>query len=185
MKDFKKWSLERVQFLLSHVEDFIDNESEEWRERAKSFTPELGLGKVETLSTLAPSDPHVPMHVLERLSPFFDAGMLIQRGPAEDSSWWITDLMWRGSSFHLDGNDQVKASGLIPEITPLQVHRASAGKMLERVNLSFLERKGDADAFMLKPTPSVAFVLISGFAAPWAEDHLAQAQRLINKAFIY
>jgi hypothetical protein len=179
-----RWSLERVQFVLSHIEDFIDDDSKEMRERAKNFSAETGLEKIEALAGCDPQDPHLPTVLLERLSPFFDAGVLIQR-LNESGNWWVTDLFFRGNAFHLELKDQVNATSLIPAITPLQVHRAAAAKVLPALKLDFLSRSKDADAFLVKPTPSVAYLLISDFAKPWAEGHMAEAHRLINKCFIY
>jgi len=181
-----RWSLERVQFLLSHIEDFIDDDSKEMRERAKNFVAQTGLDQVQDLSGCDPQDPHLPTRMLDRLSPFFDSGLLLQRGLSqENGNWWVTDLFWRGNTFHLELKDQVRATPIVPEITPLQVHRAQANKVLESLNLTFLCQSPEADAFLVKPTPGNAFVLISNFAAPWTGDHMAHAHRLINKCFIY
>lgn len=184
--NLSRWSLERVQFMLSHLEDFIDDDSKEMRERAKNFVAQTDLEKVESLAGCDPQSPHLPVQLLDRLTPFFDSGLLLQRGPSEENAnWWVTDLFWRGTAFHLELKDQVNATDTVPALTPLQVHRADAHKVLERLNLSFLSPSKEADAFLLRPTPSVSFVLISNIAAPWTTDHIAHAHRLINKCFIY
>ncbi len=181
-----RWSLERVQFVLSHVEDFIDDDAQETRDRAKNFVAQQGLEQVQNLAGCEPQDPHLPTQLLERLSPFFDSGVLFQRGADHDTGgWWVTDLFYRGTAFHLEPKDQVNATPIVPMITPLQVHRAPAKKVMSSLRLDFLCPAKDADAFLVKPTPTTAFVLISNFPAPWTEDHVAQAHRLINKCFIY
>lgn len=172
--------------LLSHIEDFIDDESAAIIERAKGFTAQGGLDKVEKLSDFHPQDPQLPVRVLERLTPFFDSGLLLQRGLSpETANWWITDVFWKGNTFHLDLKDQVRANHMVPEITPLQVHRASALKLLQHLKMDFLCPSPDADGFLLKPTPTCAFVLFSNKAAPWTIDHITHAHRLLNKCFIY
>ena len=182
----RRWSLERLQFLLAHIEDFIDDEEKELKERARGFSPEIGMDKIERLVDFDPGNAHLPLLVLERMAPFFDAGLLLQRGPAaENAGWWVTDLIWRGNVFHLEIKDQIQASSLIPEMTPLQVNRASASDILARLKLPALTPAKDATALLLKPTPSIAYVLISNLAAPWLEDHVTQASRLVNKSFIY
>src|SRR4051812_8700950 len=106
-----RWSLERVRFLLSHIEDFIDDEDRQVRERARSFVSLGGLDQIETLIDADPSDPLLPHRVLDRLSAFFDAGLLLQRSPAEESgNWWTTDLFCRGNLFHLELKDQILAN---------------------------------------------------------------------------
>ncbi|NJL25505.1 MAG: hypothetical protein HC902_10265, partial [Calothrix sp. SM1_5_4] len=52
-----RWSLERVRFLLSHIEGFIDDENAELRDRALAFTAQGGLDKIERLVESNPSDP--------------------------------------------------------------------------------------------------------------------------------
>jgi hypothetical protein len=182
-----RWSLERVKFLLAHIEGFIENDDDKnLIQRAREFTPATDLTTVQSLVEANPSDPRLPTLVLEALAPFFESGLLLQRSPAADSShWWATDLFWRGNTFHLELADQVRANHLVPEMTPLQVHRSPAAKMLDALKLQFLAQKNDADAYLLRPTPTVAYVLMSNLGAPWSPDHLTQAQRLINKCFIY
>jgi hypothetical protein len=181
-----RWSLERLKFLLAHIEGFIDDEEREFKERAREFVPSGDLDKIEKLVEGHPGDTELPHRVLERLSAFFDSGLMLQRGPAqEDAGWWVTDLFWRGTVFHLDIKDQVQANKLVPELPPLQVNRMGALKMLEALNLKFLSVNPEANAYLLKPTPALAYVVISNLPAPWSVDHIAHVQRLVNKSFIY
>lgn len=181
-----RWSLQRVQFLLSHIEDFIDDESEELRQRAKQFTVQTDLDKIERLVEIDPNDPELPLRLIERLAVFFNAGLLLQRGfSPEDSNWWVTDLFWRGNTFHLDLNDQVRANPLIPDLTPLQVTKAPAHSILKTIGMEFLATTEDTQAYLLKPTPGVALLLLSDLPAPWAVDHITHAHRLINRSFIF
>ncbi len=181
-----RWSLDRVQFLLTHIGDFIDDESQELMQRARQFVAESGLDKLERLVECNPSDPELPVRVIESLSVFFSAGCVIQRGYLlEDSNWWVTNIFWRGHVFHLDLNDQVRANSLIPEVTPMQINKANAQSILKPIKMDFLASSSDTEAFFLKPTPGVAFLLLSDMPAPWAIDQITHAHRLVNKAFIF
>lgn len=181
-----RWSLERVRFLLGHLEDFIDDESKTLRQRAKEFNSLGGLDKIESLLNSMPSDSELPTRIMDRLAPFFEAGLLLKRGPSSESqNWWVTDLNWRGITFHLELQDQIQAPGLVPELTPLQIHRAPAANVLASLNLPLLIQNPEATAYLIRPTPTVAFVFFTPMADHWAQDHLAHAQRLINKCFIY
>lgn len=181
-----RWSLERVQFLLSHIESFVDDDTTEVRERARSFVAQSGLDKIESLVSANPGDPALPLLVLQNLSPFFESGLLLQRGlDVDTSNWYVTDLFWRGNTFHLELKDQVCAKGLVPEITPLQVHRATAGRVLSTIKMDFLMPTPEAQAYLFRPTPSTAYVCFSALADHWAADHVAGAHKLVNKAFIY
>ncbi len=167
-----------MKHILDHIENFIDDESAELRERAKNFVVQSGLDQVESLVAGDPQDKDIAPRVLDRLSPFFEGGLLLQNGK-------VTDLFWRGNVFHLGVKDQIAAQNILPEITPLQVHKTTAKKILSHLKLDFMVPKGDAEGYLLKPTPVVGFVLISTLAAPWTEDHVAHAHRLINKCFLY
>lgn len=186
IQEIRRWSLERLQFMLAHIEGFIEDEDRDFRERAREFSPASGLDKVEKLVETHPNAAELPQRVLEGLSAFFDSGLMLQRGPAQESAgWWVTDLFWRGSTFHLDIKDQVAAGKLVPEVPPLQVNRMPALKMLDGLNLKFLSTSADANAYLFKPTPTLAYVVISNLPEPWTEDHIAHTQRLVNKSFIY
>lgn len=181
-----QWSLEQVEFLLSHVEKFVEDDVQTLREKVKNFVPQTGLENIQRLVEVPPGDARMPRLVLESLAPFFDAGLLLQRGPSDESSnWWVTDFIWRGQAFNLDLKDQVRALQLVPEITPLQIHHASAKKVLEQLNMQFLPLPNETEAYLLRPTPTLAYILFSNLAAPWALDHLASAHKLINNCYIW
>jgi hypothetical protein len=163
--------------IMDHIENFIDDETAALEERAKNFVAQTGLDQVESLVT-DPNAKDLAPRVLERLSPFFEGGLLIQSG-------MVTDLFWRGNVFRLGPKDRIHAENLLPEITATQVHKASARKVLSALGLDFMIPAGEGEGYLMKPTPTVGYVLFSGIAAPWASDHVAHAHRLINKCFIF
>lgn len=153
-----------------------------------NFDVQSGLECVESLTTLSPNDPELPAGVLQRLAPFFEAALLMQRAPSVNGDWWLTHLNWHGRSYTLSLQEQVRSSAIIPaHITPTQVQRAAAIPVLEKLNMKFLAGPDPAhvDAFLIKPTPALAYLFVSRVAAPWAEDHMREAHRLVNKAFIF
>jgi hypothetical protein len=177
-----KWSLQRLKFLFDHVGDFVDSDWREIRERATHFSPQTGLDQIEDLIEPAPQV-RQPLHVLDRLTPFFDAGMMLSSD--DQGRWIVTDVFWRGSVFHLDPDEQTRADHLVREITPLQVQKAPAPKILKSLNMEFLAPSLESEGYLLRPAPRLSFVLFSNLASPWAHDHVAHAHRLINKAFVY
>ena len=120
-------------------EDFVDDDLHELRERARAFVPAGDLDKVSDLVAGAPGDPALPAAIFGKLAAFFNGGVLLQRGLLpEDTNWWVTDIFWRGSAFHLELVDQIRANSVLTELTPLQVHRAPASQVLNKLKLSFL-----------------------------------------------
>lgn len=177
-----KWNLQRLQFLLGHIEDFIDSDWKDIRERAKNFSAQTGLETVKDLIEPAP-EVRLPSFVLDRLTPFFESGLMLK---SDDTvNWKVTDVFWRGSVFHLDTDEQSEAAHLMGNASPTQVQRAPAGKILSSLKMEFLAPNSDAQGYLLKPSPQVGYVLFSNLADPWARDHVSQAHRLINKAFVY
>lgn len=181
----KSWSLERLEFLLKHVGEFVDDQAKEFRERARDFVPQSGLDQVQALVDGNPLDPEMPVRVLERLTPFFDAGLLVQNEFNDTTiNWWVTHVIWRGSQFHLDVHDQVRANHLLNVMSPVRVQRAPAPKILQSLKMEFLAPP-DSFGYLVQPTPTLAYILISRLPEPWAVDHVAQTQRLLNKCFVY
>ncbi len=184
-----RWSLDRLHFLLGHIEGFIESDVAEQKNilsRAQNFSPLGGLENIESFLECPAEDARLPIRVLEKLASFYEAGLLLQRGPAPGSNnanWWITNLFWRGSVFDLALADQVQANHLLKEMTPLQVHKSPAPKLLQSVGLEDLLTAPDADAFLIKPTTTVAYVLLSQMPKPWAADHVHHTHRLVNKCF--
>ena len=182
-----QWSLDRVQFMLAHMEGFIEDDEQALRENARHFVAQTGLEKIERLIDLSPNDPSLPVQLFEKLAIYFSGGALIERStsPEQNANWWATHLFWRGLTFQLALNDQVQANSLIPEMTPLQVHKAQAEAILDSLNLRFLAQAPETHAYLLKPTPTVSYLLLSELPAPWAMGHLENALRLVNKAFVF
>jgi hypothetical protein len=172
------WSLKKLRFLLGHIGDFVDSDWEEIRERAKHFSPQTGLSQIQNFENATGQ----PAIVLDRLAPFFESGLLLHK---TSKDWAVTDVLWRGSVFHLQTDEQMSASSLITEFSPLQVKRAPADLILKTLDLDILSPGPDAQGYMLKPAPETGYILISNLADPWAADHVAQAHRLINKSFVY
>lgn len=176
-----KWNLQRLQFLLSHIEDFVENDWREIREKARTFSPQLGLDNIEDI--VEPTNEiRPPSYVLDRLTPFFESGLLLSN---PKDKWTVTDVFWRGSVFHLEPDEQSPAGHLVNDITPLQVRKAPAGKILSTLGMQFLAPGADCTGYLVRPAPQVGFVLFSNLADPWALDHVTHAHRLINKAFVY
>lgn len=171
------WQIEKIKFLLSHIEGFIDRDLAEIRERAETFSAETGLEKIENLLEPATPDEN-PLRVLDRLTPFFDGGLLLQ-------DWRVTDVLWKGTVFHLDASEQMNAETLKTDASPSQIVAGPAQGILKSLDLECLSPGPNARGFLVKPTPQVGFVLITDLAEPWIEDHIRHAHRLINKAFVY
>jgi hypothetical protein len=181
----KRWSLKRVGFVLGHLESFVEaDDDRDLRQRVRDFSPQTDLTGVTTLTLTDPQDPRLPELVLERLAPFFDSGALIQR-PVDAGDWAVTDVFGRGTTFHLEHDEQIAAGGLVPESTPLHVRRAPADPLLDALNLKFLLPSREAHAYLFRPTPAVCLVLISNLAPVFARDHVARARDLINACFLY
>lgn len=181
-----KWSLDRIQFLLQHIEDFIEDESQSIRERAKNFEPQTDLTPLESLVQLAPEQTDRPVEAFENLAPFYEMGLLVQKAPSfESTNWWVTDVFWRGSVFRLKMEDQVAAQAVIPAISPLQVQKTSAHKVLGELKMDFFWPFPDASAFLFKPSQSTAYILITSLAEPWSRGHVEKTHQLINRSFLY
>ena len=174
-------------FVLGHLENFVErgDEDQRLRERAREFTPQGDLERVENLTLNDPLDPRLPELVLERLTPFFDSGALIQTPRTDAVDWLVTDVFGRGTTFHLAPEDRIAAARVVPVATPLHVHRAPAGDLLSSLNLMCLLPAPDAWAYLVRPTPTVCIVLVSRLAPVFALDHVTQARRLINQCFVY
>lgn len=171
-----KWNLQRLKFMLGHIEDFIETDWTDIRERAKDFSPQTGLASVNALvETPAIASPE---QVFERLTPFFDSGLLLR-------DWKVTDVFWRGSVFHLDVSEQTAAPDLAFSSTPNQVSRAPAAKILTPLKMEFLIPTPEANGYLLQPAPAISYILFSNLADPWALEHVSETHRLINKAFVY
>ncbi|MGE4133015.1 MAG: hypothetical protein AB7F86_15345 [Bdellovibrionales bacterium] len=179
-----KWQLDRLKFLRSSVEGIVDPDLRVIRDRALEFSAETGLEKIDHLLESSEDEKSQSLRLLDRLVTYYDAGILVRRNQAS-SPWRVTDLFWRGSVFHLQESDQVEAKTLDLEAGPGKVRRAQGERILQALGMEFLCQESDAHGYFFRPTETVGFLLFSRLPEPWAVDHVAQTQRLVNKAFLF
>ncbi len=181
----KKWSLEKVKFLMSHIEDFVDeNGSHQVSRTAKEFQARTDLDQLAKTIVSEPENREAPLKVLERLIPFYEFGFLAQKSvSSEDPDWWVTDLFWKGSLFRLSLEDQLEVQKFVPTISPLEVKRGKATLFLKGLDLDFIECPDDAEVFVLRPTSNTAYFLATNLPKPWIQSHLEETRKVVNKAF--
>ena len=178
----KNWTFDRVRRFFAHVEDLVDEDLRTLRERARTFEPAAGLDRVAHFEAGNPSAPELPERVLGRLAPFFESGLLLER---VNQAWRVRDLFWKGNTFHLEQSDRPLADALVRQSVPLQVDRAPADKVLGEVGMSFLAPARSSMAYLIKPSPEFAYVLVSDFGEAFARDHVGHAHRLITGSFLF
>lgn len=183
----KKWSLEKIKFLMSHIEDFIDEDgSHQVSRTAKEFEPQSDISSLSSLSMSEQDTLQTPNRVLERLVPFYEFGFLAQKSTSSESSnWWITDFFWRGNMFRLRLEDQIEVQKFIPPISPLEVKRGQTSLFLKGLKLDFMECQDDSEIFALRPTSHATYFLSSDLPKPWSISHLEETRKLVTKAFNY
>ena len=170
------WSIQKINFLLSHIGDFVDHEKQTLIEDARQFSAQTGLDKVDRLLDGEMPQTELPRRVLERLAPFFDAGLVVLNGK-------ITDIAWRGLIFELMENERIDVANLPDSVTPMSVDRAPAAPVLQAIGLPKLARSEESRIYVMRPAPNIALLWVSDLPDLWAKDHLAEALRLVNKAF--
>ena len=184
-ESLKKWSLDKVKFLMNHIEDFVDeNGSHQVSRTAREFQASSDVQKLSELILSEPETREAPLKVLERLMPYYEFGFLAQKSISiENENWWITDFFWKGNLFRLTVEDQLEARKFIPMITPLEVRKGKAPSFLKGLNLDFIECPEDSEVFVLRPTSSAAYFLATNLPQPWVESHLEETRKMVNKAF--
>lgn len=175
-----RWGLERLHFFLDHIEDFIDDRSK--NSSTVTFEPQRGIENLESLYTGDPEDPNIASTILERLTPFFEMGLLLE---LHSDKWVTTELFWRGQIFRFQPNELIEASAIVNELAPTKVGRKPAYQMLEALKLEFVTVPPSAQAYFFKPIPDTAYVLISDLPEPWSSEHVSATHRLLNKSFIF
>lgn len=180
-----KWSLEKVKFLMSHIEDFVDeNGSHQVSRTAQEFQASTDIAQIGPLLVSEPENLEAPLKVLERLIPYYEFGFLGQKSVSEENNnWWITDFFWKGNLFRLRLEDQLEVQDFVPAITPLEVKKGKAPLFLKGLDLDFIDCPKDSEVFVLRPTANTAYFLATNLPAPWIETHLEETRHVINKAF--
>ena len=180
--NFSKWSLKKVEFLLSHIEDFVEDDSASatLRKALAGFEVQSGLDRLALLHTPTPSDPELPVRVFEKIAPFYEAGLLLR----EVGDWFITDFFWRGQLFSLENEDRLPASKVMREISPLEVTAAAAPRVLEELGCGFLKVPPDSLAAFCSGRPITwRTFLFQTSPDLWSADHVASTLTLINRSF--
>lgn len=160
------------------------NTSSDYKDEVRKMADFKSSDDIESVQSLGGdlnSDcPDLPFFILERLTPFFELGFWVHR----NMEWFIPAFFWRGQLFAMTENEVLPASDLVPpQISPLEVKITSAHRILKASGLDFIHPDHDSRAYLFKPTPECAFVLISSIPKPWAEKKMTHVMHLINAAF--
>lgn len=177
-----KWRLDKLQFVLSEVEDLIEEEDRSLRKRLQDFEIQTGLGQLKSLYEGDPTDPLIGTRVFEKLTPFYETGFMFR---AIGNEWLMTDFFWRGQLFHLTPEDVVTATTLIREISPLQVQKTEALAVLKQLKMEFVRTPRTAQAYLFKPALKTAYILISDLPEIWSTEHIRATHELLNKSFTF
>lgn len=161
----------------SILENDFDQKAEE-AEQAAAFEASRDLGLVRGLSLGLPDD-HIDraIVVFSRLAMLFEAGVLLEN---DDGRWRAQALFHRGHTQLLKNNNG-KIAVPLPAANLLTVLKTSAPQMLEKLQLSHLDRDQRTTCLVVKVTPDFAFLLFSSLADLWLKDHAENVRHeLIN-----
>lgn len=176
-----KWTLRQLQFLLSHIEELVGEDRNEIRDQMALFEPQTGLNHIDTLDAGTIEDPLLPARAFEKLAPFYEAGFLAVKDDA--NVWSISHLFWKGQVFELEEEEQPSLNQLVGDISPLQVQRADAARVLNEMGFSYLQVPSTAKCFLFKPSFNAAYILVSDLPELWSEDHVTATHRLLSQSF--
>lgn len=161
----------------SILENDFDHKHEE-AERSANFEASRDLSLVRGLSLALPDD-HIDraIVVFSRLAMLFDAGVLLEN---DDGRWRPQAVFHRGSTQLLKINNG-KIALPLPSMNVLTVLKTSSAQMLEKLQLTQLDRDNRTTCLVIKVTPDFSFVLFSSFADLWLKDHMENVRHeLIN-----
>lgn len=189
--NWQEWTLHRLRGLVERFEhleesmaELLDNDDLATRlEHMRSFAPSSDFENVVALMDPSASRPEdLPFLVLQRLSPYFEGGLLAQRSdPTAD--WMLTALISRGQHFALSPSERPTLSQLIQPLQPQQVLMAPATALVGEIPVRLPSWSTTAKAFLLMPTPVTSYILISDIPPLWREDHVRRTLNLVNRAF--
>jgi hypothetical protein len=160
-----------------------DSGQKERLERMRSFQVRTDLSPVSSLFDAKPEiNAELPALVLQRLAPFIEGGLWIQKSPL-DRGWRLHAFVTKGEFFPLAEGERLSADHLAQPLAPDQVLKGNAEAMLAEIPIPFAPMHWDTQAFLMMPVPETAFILISDIPALWREDHVRAILNLINRAF--
>lgn len=130
------------------------------------------------------NDPQLPSLVLRHLNPYFVAGLLIERRAWRGMNQWsLTESTVAGEHQTWPPDQQKDLSALIRPLRADEVRRTPSAPLLARLPLQLKLPVTDTDAYLMVPTPEVAYIWFSRTPLIWAESELRHALKLITQAF--
>jgi len=175
----EKWTRSFVRSLdrLHHRVQSLLEEGETDPQQRAAFEPSRDERVIEALSVGLPADElDRAVIAFNRLAGLFDAGVLLEK---RDDGWAPLASFRDGIAKPM----RMDAALALPAVKPLQVLRAPAAPLLERLKLSDLDPRGNADALLIKPTPDYSFVLLSSLPDLWLKDHTARVLKSLTAGF--
>lgn len=115
---------------------------------------------------LPATDPDRAIVVFNRLSQLFDSGLLLE----QRDGLWVTQASFRGGIAKPWRTPSPPIT--LPSVRPLQALKTPAAPLLAKLAASELDPSKKCSAFLIKPVPEFAYVLMSSLPDLWLKDHL-------------
>ncbi|MBX2988971.1 MAG: GTP cyclohydrolase [Bdellovibrionaceae bacterium] len=116
--------------------------------------------------------------LFSRLAGLYDAGVLLENH----------DGLWRPQAFFRDGQARPLRRDPMPSLPlpdpgPLTALQAPTEALLRRLGLAELDEKNRRRAFLIKPVPDFAYLLLSDLPDLWLKDHLERTVKSLADGF--
>lgn len=112
-----------------------------------------------------------------RLALLFEAGVFLEHS---ESGWHPRAVFHQGRPRPVSEDDPVIA---LPRISPLQALKTPSGPILASLGLTALDPRDALSAYLVQPTPEIAFLILSGLPDLWLKDHMNRVVSALADAF--
>lgn len=172
----------QLAVLNRHVSDLL-NETDKTLNSMRNFEPADDLASINSiLEPQSVKEAERGAWIVERLAPYLDIIMWMHHTGVNDS-WLMTRFAWRGQIFEMVHAECEIEGSAVPSVSPLKILKTQGFKILNALHLNFVNIDFDTPAFLLKPTPSDAFIVMSRTPATWLEEKITHIQKLINQSY--
>lgn len=166
------------------LESFLESDETHKHQEEQSTTHMTevtrDLNLIRGLSQGLPDD-HIDRTIVifNRLSAFFDSGILLENN---DGQWSSVAYFHGGKSYLLKKPNQ--AIIRLPSVELMNALKTNSELILKKLNLHHLDPQGHTTCLLIKVTPDFSFILLSRMPDIWLKDHINNISRELVNGFI-
>jgi len=165
--------VDRAQNLHQDLESLLDLDHWSPKEKKPLFEIQTDLSEILSLRFQIEKKEDLVITLFSRLSPFFDAGLLLYRkATSSKTETWVNGAAFYEGVYFQIPDEVINKNLVLPTLKKYELKKCAPYQILSPLGLTDLSDHSDSNAFVLKVHDDLTMVLMTKLPEPWLRLHV-------------